>query len=88
MIFLLLRREMISVKITVHSEYENDILAYNHFTKSEHRKEEYFWHYHDVTELLFVKSGGVTYEVGGKKYTLQKNMLVYTRRLYPFFYAY
>ena len=79
MIFLLLRREMISVKITVHSEFENDILAYNHFTKSEHRKEEYFWHYHDVTELLFVKSGEVTYEVGGKKYTLQKNMLVYTR---------
>ena len=67
------------MKITVHSEFENEILAYNHFTKSEHKKEEYYWHYHDVTELLFIKSGDVKYEVGGKEYALQKNMLVYTR---------
>ena len=67
------------MKITVHSEFENDILAYNHFTKSDHRKEEYYWHYHDVTELLFIKSGEVRYEVGGNEYMLQKNMLVYTR---------
>ena len=67
------------MKITVHSEYENDVFAYNHFTKSDHAKGEYYWHYHDVTELLFIKSGEVKYEVGGKEYLLQKNMLVYTR---------
>ncbi|MBQ8409871.1 MAG: helix-turn-helix transcriptional regulator [Clostridia bacterium] len=67
------------MKINVHSEFENESLVYNHFTKTDHEKGEYFYHYHDVTELIFVKSGDVTYEVAGKEYLLQKNMLVIAR---------
>lgn len=67
------------MRINVHSEYESDALYYNHCTKSRQRSEDYSRHYHDVTELLFVKSGDVRYEVGEKKYDLKKNTLVISR---------
>lgn len=67
------------MRIDVHSEFESDSLYYNHCTKSKQRKEDYSAHYHDVTELLFVKSGDVRYEVGEKKYELKKNTLVISR---------
>jgi len=67
------------MKINVHSEFENESIVYNHSTKNEHGENEYFPHFHDVTELIFIKSGNVIYEVGGKKYDLQKNMLVISR---------
>ncbi len=67
------------MRINVHSEYESDTLYYNHCTKSKQRSEDYSRHYHDVTELLFVKSGNVRYEVGDKEYDLKKNTLVISR---------
>lgn len=36
-------------------------------------------HNHDICELLFIKSGNVTYNVGGKCYPLTHNCLVRTR---------
>jgi len=67
------------MKVTVHSEYENKNLLYNHYTKTEHIRGDHYPHYHDVTELIFVKSGNVNYRVGDKEYMLQKNMLVISR---------
>ncbi len=67
------------MKIQIHSEYENESIVYNHATKQEQRPEDYFVHYHDVTELIFIKSGEMSYSVGDKAYLLQKNNLVLTR---------
>jgi len=67
------------MKIDVHSEYENGGIYYNHSTKSEQLNNDYFSHYHDVNELIFIKSGEVSYEVGGKTYELHENMLVFAR---------
>lgn len=67
------------MKITVHSEFENDNLVYNHYTKTGNMEGEHFTHYHDVTEVIFIKSGDVAYSVGGKEYALQKNMLILSR---------
>lgn len=65
--------------INVHSEFDNGQIAYNHQTKTQTAPDEHPPHYHDVTELLFIKSGDVTYEVGGREYQLQKNTLVISR---------
>lgn len=65
--------------INVHSEFDNGQIAYNHQTKTKTAPDEHPPHYHDVTELLFIKSGDVTYEVGGREYQLQKNTLVISR---------
>lgn len=67
------------MKVQIHSEFENEKLVYNHSTKSEQVQEDYYPHYHDVTELVFVKSGDMWYEVGGKTYDLQRNTLVISR---------
>ncbi len=67
------------MKINVHSEYENDHILFNHSTKIYTEREEGVYHYHDVCELLFVKSGDMVYEVNGKRYNLKKNMLVLSR---------
>ena len=67
------------MKITVHSEFENESLVYNHYTKTEQTVGDHFPHYHDVTELIFIKSGDVNYSVGGREYPLQKHMLVISR---------
>ena len=67
------------MRIKIHSEYESDSLYYNHCTKSRQRPDDFSLHYHDVTELLFVKGGDVCYEVGEKKYELKKNTLVISR---------
>lgn len=67
------------MRIKIHSEYESDSLYYNHCTKSEQNSDDYSRHYHDVTELLFVKSGDVCYEVNDTKYKLDKNTLVISR---------
>lgn len=69
----------VQMRINVHSEYENGKIAYNHQTKTECEAGDHPPHYHDVTELLFIKSGDILYEVGEKEYQLHKNSLVLTR---------
>ena len=67
------------MKVNIHSEYESTALYYNHCTKSDNSREDYSRHYHDVTELLFVKSGDIRYEVGGRIYEVGKNSLIISR---------
>ena len=65
--------------IKVHSRYEDGDFIYNHITKKNQSKDEYVPHFHDIYELIFVKSGEVSYIVDGRKYALNKNSLVITR---------
>lgn len=67
------------MKVKIHSEHESELLYFNHCTKSDQKGEDYSRHYHDVTELLFVKSGDVCYEVNDERYKLKKNTLVISR---------
>ena len=65
--------------ITVHSDFYSDDVFYNHSTKKNLMPNEFSPHFHDITEIIFVKSGEVSYIVGGKKFKLEKNMLVLSR---------
>ncbi len=67
------------MEIRIHSEFESPRLVYNHATKFEQSGADYFYHYHDVTELIFVRSGEMGYSTGERSYTLTKNTLVLTR---------
>jgi len=67
------------MKILVHSQYEDDGLIYNHLTKTEHTDADYSPHFHDIFEVIFLKSGHVSYIVNGRKYHLRPNMLVFSR---------
>lgn len=67
------------MKNTVHSEFYSDDIFYNHITKENNKSDDFKFHFHDVTELIFFKSGNVSYVVGSKKYKLKKNTLVLSR---------
>lgn len=65
--------------IQIHSRYEDSDFIYNHTTKTNQSKDDYEPHFHDICELIFVKSGKVSYVVDGRKYALTKNSLVISR---------
>ncbi|MEE1043591.1 MAG: AraC family transcriptional regulator [Clostridia bacterium] len=67
------------MKLHIHSQYEDDTLYYNHVTKEDQEHKDYSPHFHDVCELIFFKSGDISYIVDGRKYKLEKNMLVLSR---------
>ena len=54
------------MNITVHSDFYSDDVFYNHSTKKNLMPNEFSPHFHDITEIIFVKSGEVSYIVGGK----------------------
>lgn len=64
---------------TVHSDFYSDDVFFNHSSKENPKSNEFTPHFHDITEIIFVKSGDVSYIVGGKKFKLDKNMLVLSR---------
>lgn len=65
--------------IQIISEFDNGSLFFNHCIKSGTNHQEYKFHYHDVFELIFIKSGGTTYRIDGECFSLHKNMLVLSR---------
>ena len=67
------------MEILIHSQYENGDFIYNHITKKNHSRDDYSPHFHDVYELVFVKSGAVSYIVDGRKYALCPDSLVISR---------
>jgi len=67
------------MKSTVLSSYEDASVYYHHAQITGHNQSYFFPHYHDVLEILFIKSGYISYEVGDKRYPLRKNTLVLTR---------
>jgi AraC-like DNA-binding protein len=71
--------------IQIISEFDNGKLFYNHCIKCGPNNQEYKTHYHDVFELIFIRSGGTAYLVDGESYPLHKNTLVFTRPSQPHF---
>lgn len=69
---------IIMANITHSSFYSNEIL-YNHATKENCISNDYKFHFHDITEIIFIKSGNISYVVGSKKYKLKKNTLILSR---------
>lgn len=67
------------MKTTVYGKYRSKNLVFTHLLKHNPQPEEFPPHFHDVYELIFFKSGEISYTVGGKKYKLKKNMLILTR---------
>jgi AraC-like DNA-binding protein len=61
------------------SVFEDNSIYYHHAVITGHKPGNFYPHYHDVLELLFIKSGYVSYEIGGEQYLLRKNALVLTR---------
>lgn len=67
------------MNITIHSDFYSDDVFYNHSSKTDHIPDEFMPHFHDITEMIFIKSGDISYVVGGKKYKLKKDTLVLSR---------
>ena len=62
-----------------HSFYEDKILYFDHATNDSPAPEQYSPHSHTLCELIFFKSGSISYSVDGKVYRLSKNSLVISR---------
>ena len=62
-----------------HSEFYSDNVFYNHITRENNKFWDHNFHFHDITEMIFFKSGNISYVVGSKKYKLKKNTLVISR---------
>lgn len=67
------------METTIHSGFYSDNVFYNHITRANITSWDYNFHFHDVTEMIFFKSGNISYVVGSKKYKLKKNSLVISR---------
>jgi AraC-like DNA-binding protein len=67
--------------IGIFSEFENKKsgLYYNHAIKTNQPNDIYEPHFHNMTEIIFFKSGNISYFTDGKKYRLTKDMLVLSR---------
>lgn len=62
-------------------QYADDTIYYNHAKKSNHCKEDYYPHSHDIVEIIFFKRGKIIYTVDGRQYRLSRNDLVISRPL-------
>lgn len=67
------------MKIITYTQYEDENLIYNHLKKTEQQAWDYSPHFHDKCELIFFKSGDMSYMVDGRKYKLRENMLIISR---------
>lgn len=61
-----------------YSQYHDSNMLYEHKSITDH-PDEYPLHTHPICEILFVKSGNITYMIEGKSYIIKKNTLVLTR---------
>ena len=61
-----------------YSQYQDRNILYEHKSMT-NLPAEFTLHTHPICEILFVKSGKITYMIEGKNYEVGKNMLVFTR---------
>ena len=59
--------------------YSSEKISYDHAKKTKQSRSDYRPHAHEVYELIFFKEGRVSYTVGGQRYRLSPNDLVFTR---------
>ncbi|MBQ8359018.1 MAG: helix-turn-helix transcriptional regulator [Oscillospiraceae bacterium] len=67
------------MNIQIHSEYDDGSVCYSHATKTKQNTDDYFLHYHDAAELIFIKSGDISYQINQRKYPVGKNTLIFSR---------
>ena len=63
---------------TVHFNYENNILHFDHTTRDA-SNQKILPHSHNVCEILLIKRGNITYTVDGRQYRVSANDLIFTR---------
>lgn len=73
------KKEVPTVNIQIHSEYDDGEVCYSHATKTKQRADDYFLHYHDAAEMIFIKSGDISYQINQRKYPTGKNTLIFSR---------
>ncbi|MBE6611371.1 MAG: AraC family transcriptional regulator [Ruminococcaceae bacterium] len=59
--------------------YRNEFIIFDHSVNPSPRPEEYYPHSHDICELIFFKTGDISYTVDGRRYKLSRNNVVLTR---------
>ena len=62
-----------------HSFYEDGSLYFDHATNDSPTAEQYKPHSHTLCELIFFKTGNISYSVDGRVYRLSRNTLVISR---------
>ena len=62
-----------------HSLYEDGSLYFDHATNDSPTAEQYKPHSHTLCELIFFKTGNISYSVDGRVYRLSRNTLVISR---------
>ena len=67
------------MNIQIHSEYDDGSICYSHATKTKQKTDDYFLHYHDAAEMIFIKSGDISYQINQRKYPVGKNTLIFSR---------
>ncbi len=60
-------------------EHSDEKVYFNHVKKINQSQSEYTPHSHDAFEIIFVKSESLVYTVGGRRYKVMKNGLIFTR---------
>lgn len=68
---------------TCFSNFNDDIINYNHILIDAPKDRNFELHTHDICELLFLKKGDVSAIIGEKTYKLKKDMLVIFRSNTP-----
>jgi AraC-like DNA-binding protein len=67
------------MKIQFKAEYEDKDLIFNHCIKTNQAQAEYRPHYHDMYEILFLKEGDISVQIGSAMHPIRKNCFVLTR---------
>lgn len=67
------------MKIQFKSEYMNEMLLYNHSIKQDQQPRDFRTHFHDRHEIIFVKEGNISYQVGETTFSVGRHSLIFTR---------
>ena len=60
----------------IFQQYKSDDLIYSHVCRSGHERTGFPLHTHDIDEILFIRSGGVSCAIDGVRYRVSRNDLV------------
>ncbi len=69
------------MRVIHHSQSEN--IYYDHTIFNNPQDNDFYFHTHDICELIFLKSGNVSGIIGDKTYKLDKNSLIIFRANIP-----
>jgi len=64
-------------------DYQSENIYYDHTIFANPQDKDFYFHTHDICELIFLKSGNVSAIIGDKTYKLSKNSLIIFRANLP-----